>query len=43
MATFGTCRGPVALISDRGRHALVVAKERTGANTAPTPETKSNV
>lgn len=43
MATFDVCNSPVAPISHWGTHGLVVAKERTVANTLQTPDTKTKV
>ena len=42
-ATFHARNGPVAPVSDQGTRPSVVAKEGTGGNTAPTPDTESKV
>ena len=41
MAVFNACNGQVPSTSDKEIRALVVAKEGTRANTAPTPDTKA--
>ena len=42
-ATIDARNGPVAQMSDRGTRALVVVKERTGANTTRTPDSENKV
>ena len=42
-ATIDAHNGPVAQMSDRETRASVAVKERTGANTARTPDTETKV